>query len=52
MKRVIYCESCDAEFKISHHMDNRLYSIEYCPFCCEDIGEENEDELEEFEEDE
>ena len=52
MRKVIYCESCDAEFKITHNMDNRLYSIEYCPFCSEDIGEENEDELEEFEEDE
>ena len=54
MKRVIYCEnpSCEAEFKITHNMDKRLYNIEYCPFCGDDIGEENEDALEEYEEDE
>ena len=49
MKRIIICESCDAEFKISHSMVNRLYNIKHCPFCGDDLDEDNEDELEEYE---
>ena len=30
-------------------MDDRLYNIKYCPFCGDDIEEENEDILEEWE---
>ena len=49
MKKVVFCESCDAEFRLTHNMDTRLYKIECCPFCGEDIKEENEDLLEEYE---
>ena len=47
--KLVVCESCEAEFKIKHTMDDRLYNIKYCPFCGDDIEEENEDVLEEWE---
>ena len=37
--KLIVCESCDAEFKIKHGMDKRLYNERFCPFC----GEEHEE---------
>ena len=49
MKKLVYCESCDAEFRITHNMDKRLYKILHCPFCGDDLNEENEDLLEEYE---
>ena len=48
MKLVVW-ESYEAEFKIRHTMDDRLYNIKYCPFCGDDFEEENEDILEEWE---
>ena len=47
--KLIFCESCDAEFSIKHDLDNRLYNIVHCPFCGDELKEENEDELEDFE---
>ena len=47
--KLIVCESCDAEFRIKHDMDKRLYSIVHCPFCGDDLNEENEDLLEDYE---
>ena len=45
--KLIVCESCEAEFSIKHNMENRLYKIEYCPFCGEELNnEEMEDEIE------
>ena len=41
-----HCTDCEAEFKISHNMDEDYYKIEMCPFC----GAEVEQELD-FEED-
>ena len=38
--KLVVCESCEAEFKIRHTMDDRLYNIKYCPFCGDDIEEE------------
>lgn len=46
--KLIVCESCDSEFKIKHSMDNRLYIIEYCPFCGEDLDKELEHEFEDY----
>ena len=46
--KLLVCESCDAEFSIKHNMDKRLYKIEHCPFCGEQLNEEMEDEVEEF----
>ena len=36
--KLVVCESCEAEFRIKHSMDERLYNLVYCPFC----GEEHE----------
>ena len=49
--KLIFCESCDAEFSIKHDLDNRLYNIVHCPFCGDGLNKELEDELEDFEED-
>ena len=47
--RLVVCESCEAEFKIKHTMDDRLYSVKYCPFCGADLNYEwDDDEEEEF----
>ena len=43
--KLIVCESCDAEFNIKHHLEPRLYKIEFCPFCGEDIDTEHVEEL-------
>ena len=48
MKKLVYCESCDAEFRITHNMDKRLYKIMHCPFCGDDFTEEYDDLLEEY----
>tara|TARA_Y100000004_G_scaffold140838_1_gene160086 strand:+ start:2523 stop:2672 length:150 start_codon:yes stop_codon:yes gene_type:complete len=45
--KTFFCTHCDAEFKISHNMDENYYEVQTCPFC----GGEVEGELD-FEEDE
>jgi len=47
--KLIVCESCDAEFRIKHDMSGRLYKVEFCPFCGDELNEELEDELEDYE---
>ena len=49
--KLIVCESCDAEFRIKHDMDKRLYTIVHCPFCGEVLNEDLEDEVDDYEED-
>ena len=44
--KLIFCESCEAEFTIKHSLDERYYHISSCPFCAEDLNEEFEDEIE------
>ena len=36
--KLIVCESCEAEFRIKHSLDENYYKERYCPFC----GEEQE----------
>ena len=48
--KLIVCESCEAEFRIKHSLDERYYKEIYCPFCGEELQEELEDELEDFDE--
>jgi DNA replicative helicase MCM subunit Mcm2 (Cdc46/Mcm family) len=48
-KKVIVCESCEAEFKIQHEMDDHFYSVKHCPFCGDTLSSDNEDVL--YEED-
>jgi len=50
--RLIVCESCEAEFKIRHSLDEGYYKISFCPFCAEPLNEEFEDEMEWEDEDE
>ena len=47
--KLIACESCDAEFRIKHDLDNRLYNIVH--FCGDVLNEDLEDEVEDYEED-
>jgi len=50
--KLIVCEGCEAEYKISHHMNTTHYRIMYCPFCKGDIVDpELESEIEWSEED-
>ena len=45
--KLFVCESCEAEFSIKHNMESRLYKIQHCPFCGEELNnEEMEDEIE------
>ena len=44
--KLIVCESCDAEYKIHHNMNERYYIISYCTFCGADLIEDLEDDIE------
>tara|TARA_R100001377_G_scaffold9250_1_gene4717 strand:- start:122 stop:289 length:168 start_codon:yes stop_codon:yes gene_type:complete len=45
--KLIVCEGCEAEFKISHNMNERYYVIKYCIFCGNKLVEsELQDEVE------
>ena len=48
--KLFVCESCEAEFRLKHTMDDSYYKVSYCPFCGEKLTEEMEDELEDFDE--
>ena len=48
--KLIVCLSCDAEFSIKHNMDKRLYNIVHCPFFGEELDNDMEDEIEDYEE--
>ena len=43
--KLIVCESCEAEFRIAHSLDENYYKEAYCPFCGEELDEENIDEI-------
>ena len=49
--KLIVCESCEAEFRIKHSLDERYYYITFCPFCGSDLDNDLEDEIEWDEED-
>ncbi len=46
--KLYVCESCEAEFSVKHHMDDIYYIVSYCLFCGEELSEEFEDEIEEW----
>jgi hypothetical protein len=51
--KLIVCDSCEAEFRMKHTMDERKYRVMYCPFCRNDIDDPDfEDEIIDWEEDE
>ena len=35
--KLIVCESCEAEYKITHNMNERFYIMNYCTFCGDDF---------------
>ena len=52
--KLIVCEKCEAEYKISHNINERYYFMEYCTFCGETLSEDelqDEIELEGYDED-
>ena len=46
--KLIVCESCEAEYKIQHNMNDRYYLVLHCTFCGSDLSEELEDDLVEW----
>ena len=50
--KLIACDSCEAEFRIKHSLNESHYNIMYCPFCSAGIDDPNYiDEIEWNEED-
>jgi len=41
VQQTIACDTCNAEFTINHDMLEQSYFVTFCPFCGEDINEEN-----------
>ena len=33
MKIIVVCDSCGAEYNITHHMNERNYKLSCCSFC-------------------
>tara|TARA_Y100000310_G_scaffold83085_1_gene79758 strand:- start:7566 stop:7718 length:153 start_codon:yes stop_codon:yes gene_type:complete len=48
--KIIVCDSCEAEYKIKHNMNEMYYIMQYCTFCGEDLSDELEDDIEEWNE--
>ena len=51
---LIVCEFCEAEFQLKHSMEKRVYTIKYCPFCSEELSQDEkfEDDIEWLKEEE
>jgi len=49
--KLIVCESCEAEYRIKHNLNESYYTVMYCTFCGAELSDELEDEIE-WEEDE
>ena len=49
--KLIVCESCEAEFRIKHSLDNRYYKEIYCPFCGAELDNDMEDEVMDYDDD-
>jgi hypothetical protein len=45
MIKIINCEECEADFKVSHSLSTRHYKIEFCTFCGARLEEEQQDVL-------
>jgi DNA-directed RNA polymerase subunit RPC12/RpoP len=39
--KLIVCQSCEAEFRIKHSLNDHHYRIMHCPFCGGDIDDPN-----------
>ena len=51
MRKILQCEDCEASFEIKHDLEERYYTISFCPFCSAEITLEDdlEDEEDEWE---
>ena len=49
MKKVCFCDLCEASYEVKHNMDEQYYPIELWPFCV-GLNEETDDYYEEDEE--
>lgn len=49
MQRNYQCDSCDAEFKIKHSLDEAYYEVNFCPFCGGQIEEDDDEETDDYE---
>lgn len=49
MQKKYECETCDADFKISHTLDESYYEVNFCPFCGAQIDSEDEEDTDEYE---
>ena len=48
--KLIVCESCEAEFRIKHSLDDNYYKEKFCPCCGEELTEEMEHDIEDYDE--
>ena len=44
MRKSYYCDQCEADFKISHQMEEEYYEVNFCPFCSAQIDDEKDEE--------
>jgi hypothetical protein len=45
--KLIVCESCEAEYKVWHNMNDMYYVMSHCTFCGDSLTEEElQDEVE------
>jgi len=45
----VECVHCEGVCTVNHELDHDFYKITFCPFCGEELNEELEDELEDYE---
>ena len=41
-RKTILCEHCDASYSVQYDMDEEYFKIKFCPFCGDNIPEEDE----------
>jgi len=46
VNKLIVCESCEAEYKIYHDMNDLYYIVLHCTLCGADLSNELEDDME------
>lgn len=49
-KKEIFCDECEAAFKVMYDLDYLFYTVSFCPFCGfslekEDVIDDNDDDL-------
>jgi len=51
MRKVFQCEACEATYDIKHDLEERYYTVSFCPFCGEEttLSDDLEDEDDEWE---